>query len=78
MYIQHINKLRLDFFSNFSDVYTAHQQTTTCFKIDFFQIFSNFLDFFSRNFKMTGDGNHDDCHDDDRHEDDRHHDDEQV
>jgi hypothetical protein len=31
-------------------IHTAHQQTTTCFKIDFF----------SRNFKMRGDGNHDD------------------
>jgi hypothetical protein len=51
----------------FSDIYTAHQQTTTCFKIVFFQ---TFLEFFSRNFKMRGDGNHDDRHDDDRHDDD--------
>jgi hypothetical protein len=52
-------------------IYTAHQQTTTCFKIDFF------LNFVSRNFKMMGDGNHDDRHDD-RHDDDRDDDDEQV
>jgi hypothetical protein len=31
-------------------IHTAHQQTTTCFKIDFFR---TFFEFFSRNFKMT-------------------------
>jgi hypothetical protein len=40
--------------------------------------FQTFFEFFSRNFKMRGDGNHDDRHDDDRHDDDRHDDDEQV
>jgi hypothetical protein len=41
----------------FSYIYTAHQQTTTCFKIDFFQ---TFFEFFRWNFKMRGDGNHGD------------------
>jgi hypothetical protein len=50
----------------FSGIYTEHQQTTTCFKIDFFP---NFFEFFSRNFKMRGDGNHDDRHN--RHDDEQ-------
>jgi hypothetical protein len=27
----------------FSNIYTAHQQTTTCFKIDFFKLFLIFF-----------------------------------
>jgi hypothetical protein len=40
-----------------------YQQTTTCLKIDFFQ---SFFEFFSRNFKMRGDRNHNDRHHDEQ------------
>jgi hypothetical protein len=68
--IQHINKLRLEFLQ-ISQINIHHfNKPRLVSKLNFFQ---TFFDFFSRNFKRRGDGNHDD-----RHDDDRHHDDEEV